>query len=198
MGELEGRHKCATDPIWSLNVNNIEKSVTKPLEPILYYLKNGPKRGFVRELLLVVPPNSVLPSATPWHTHATPRLLICIHTQRYQCHFVQCITLNQMGSSWCCSPLPTDLMPLAAEHVHFIPKDFFGEQCFFVMFMLYLFFHHIFFVPFYFFYVFSSVRVEYILGWRQTHSVIGVSFILSFIFPKTFLFALLYSRWSLE
>lgn len=65
MGEQEGRHKRATDPIWSLNVNNIEKSVTKPLEPILYYLKNGPKRGFVRELLLVVPPNSVLPSATP-------------------------------------------------------------------------------------------------------------------------------------
>lgn len=41
----------------------------------------------------------------------------------------------------------TDLMPLAAEHVHFIPKDFFGEQCFFVMCILYLFFHHIFFAP---------------------------------------------------
>lgn len=118
------RHKRATDPIWSLNVNNIEKSVTKPLKPILYYLKNGPKRSFVRELLLVVPPNSVLPSATPWHTHAAPRLLICIHTQRCQCHFVQCITLNQMGSARFCSPLPTDLMPLAAEHVHFIRKGF--------------------------------------------------------------------------
>lgn len=65
MGELEGRHKRATDPIWSLNINNIEKSVTKPLEPILYYLQDGPKRSFVRELLLVVTPNSVLPSATP-------------------------------------------------------------------------------------------------------------------------------------
>lgn len=43
--------------------------------------------------------------------------------------------------------MPTDLMPLAAEHVHFIPKDFFGEQCFFVMCILYLFFHHIFFAP---------------------------------------------------
>ena len=60
-GELEGGVKRATDPIWSLKVHSIERSVTKPNEPVLYYLRDGPKRGFVREELLVVPPNTVLP-----------------------------------------------------------------------------------------------------------------------------------------
>ena len=60
-GELEGGGKRATDPIWSLKVYNIEKVVTKPKEPIMYYLYDGPKRGFVREELMVVPPDTVLP-----------------------------------------------------------------------------------------------------------------------------------------
>ena len=34
-GELEGGSKRATDPVWSLNVYNIEKAVTKPREPVL-------------------------------------------------------------------------------------------------------------------------------------------------------------------
>ena len=60
-GELEGGVKRATDPIWSLKVYNIERSFNKPNQPILYYLHDGPKRGFVREELLVVPPNTTLP-----------------------------------------------------------------------------------------------------------------------------------------
>ena len=60
-GELEGGFKRATDPIWSLNVYNIERSFIKPKQPVLYYLADGPKRGFVREELLVVPPNTQLP-----------------------------------------------------------------------------------------------------------------------------------------
>ena len=60
-GELEGGVKIATDPIWSLKVHSIERSVTKPNEPVLYYLRDGPKRSFVREELLVVPPNTQLP-----------------------------------------------------------------------------------------------------------------------------------------
>ena len=60
-GELEGGVKRATDPIWSLKVHSIERSVTKPNEPVLYYLRDGPKRGFVREELLVIPPNTELP-----------------------------------------------------------------------------------------------------------------------------------------
>ena len=36
-------------------------SVTKPDKPVLYYLQGGPSRGFVREELLVVPPDIQLP-----------------------------------------------------------------------------------------------------------------------------------------
>ena len=60
-GELEGGTKRATDPIWSLNVYQVVKNMTKPNEPVVYYLSDGPKRGFVREELLVVPPNTQLP-----------------------------------------------------------------------------------------------------------------------------------------
>ena len=62
-GELEGGTKRATDPIWSLKVYNIERSFIKPNQPVLYYLRDGPKRGFVREELLIVPPNTTLPPA---------------------------------------------------------------------------------------------------------------------------------------
>ena len=60
-GELEGGGRRATDPIWSLKVYNIEKVVTKPKEPVMYYLFVGPKRGFVREEMMVVPSDTVLP-----------------------------------------------------------------------------------------------------------------------------------------
>ena len=62
-GELEGGVQRATDPIWSLKVYNIERSFIKPDQPVLYYLRDGPERGFVREELLVVPPNTTLPPA---------------------------------------------------------------------------------------------------------------------------------------
>ena len=62
-GELEGGTKRATDPIWSLKVYTFERALDKPDEPVLYYLHDGPKRGFVREELLVVPPNTQLPPA---------------------------------------------------------------------------------------------------------------------------------------
>ncbi|MES9881870.1 MAG: DDE-type integrase/transposase/recombinase [Sedimenticola sp.] len=60
-GELEGGRRRATDPVWSLQVYRLGRSVTKPEEPVLYYLQDGPARGFVREELLVVPPDTVLP-----------------------------------------------------------------------------------------------------------------------------------------
>ena len=62
-GELEGGVKRATDPIWSLalKVFSFERSVTKSNRPVLYYLHDGPKRGFVREELLVISPNTELP-----------------------------------------------------------------------------------------------------------------------------------------
>lgn len=59
-GELEGgARRRATDPIWSLKIYNIEKII--PGEPTMYYLQNGPSRGFVREELLVVPVNTETP-----------------------------------------------------------------------------------------------------------------------------------------
>ena len=59
--ELEGGGRRATDPNWSLKVFNIERFITKPKEPVLYYLRGGPKRSFVREELLDVPPDTELP-----------------------------------------------------------------------------------------------------------------------------------------
>ena len=66
-GELEGGEKRrVTDPIWSIKVYDISKSMITPNQPVLYYLTDGPRRGFVREELQVVPydtelpPNSVL------------------------------------------------------------------------------------------------------------------------------------------
>ena len=64
-GELEGGGKRATDPIWSLKVYNVQKSVTNPSEPVLYYWQDGPKRRFVREELLVVPFKSEFPPENP-------------------------------------------------------------------------------------------------------------------------------------
>ena len=60
-GELEGGRRRATDPIWSFNVYEIEKIMIKPDALVIYYLFDGPKRWFVREELLVVPPNIELP-----------------------------------------------------------------------------------------------------------------------------------------
>ena len=51
-GELEGGRRRATNPVWSLEVSG---------EPVVYYLENGPQRDFVREELLVVPPDTQLP-----------------------------------------------------------------------------------------------------------------------------------------
>ena len=49
-GELEGGRLCANDPVWSLQVYRFGRLVTKPDEPVLYYLLKGPPRGFVREV----------------------------------------------------------------------------------------------------------------------------------------------------
>ena len=56
-----GSRRRATDPVWSLTVHRLGRSVTKSDEPVLYYLQDGPPRGFVREELLVVPPDTLLP-----------------------------------------------------------------------------------------------------------------------------------------
>ncbi|PFX13408.1 hypothetical protein AWC38_SpisGene22506 [Stylophora pistillata] len=59
--ELEGSQRRATVPIWSLKDFNIEKVFVNEREPVLCYLKDRPKRGFVREELQIVPSKAELP-----------------------------------------------------------------------------------------------------------------------------------------
>ena len=49
------------DPVWSLEVFDLSRSVVSPGQPVLYYLLNGPKRSFVREELQFVPEDTELP-----------------------------------------------------------------------------------------------------------------------------------------
>jgi len=62
-GEDEGGEKRrATDPIWSLEIYYLSRSVVSSGQPVLYYLLgDGPKRSFVREELQVVPEDTELP-----------------------------------------------------------------------------------------------------------------------------------------
>ena len=64
-GELEGGNQRSTDPIWSLGIFDISRTVVSANQPVLYYLSDGaPKRNFVREELQVVPENTELPPVT--------------------------------------------------------------------------------------------------------------------------------------
>lgn len=61
-GESEGgERRRATDPIWSLEIYGLSRSVVSPNQPVLYYLEGGPRRSFVREELQVVPDDTELP-----------------------------------------------------------------------------------------------------------------------------------------
>ena len=45
-GELEGGRRRAIDPVWSLTVHRLGRTVAKPGEPVLYYLQDCSPRGF--------------------------------------------------------------------------------------------------------------------------------------------------------
>jgi len=61
-GEEEGgERRRATDPIWSLEVFDLSRSVVSVGQPVLYYLEGGPRRSFVREELQAVPEDTELP-----------------------------------------------------------------------------------------------------------------------------------------
>ena len=62
-GELEGgERRRATDPNWSLETYTIDSVVKTPGDPILYYLSEGaPKRGFVKQELMIIPEGTMLP-----------------------------------------------------------------------------------------------------------------------------------------
>ena len=57
----DGERRRATDPIWSLEVYNLSSSLLSKGQLVLYYLLDGPKRSFVREVLQVVPEDTELP-----------------------------------------------------------------------------------------------------------------------------------------
>ena len=62
-GELEGGTKRATDPIWSLNVCSIERSFTKPEQPVLYYCATAPSAvSFVKSCWLSLQTHNYHPS----------------------------------------------------------------------------------------------------------------------------------------
>ena len=80
-GELEGGRKRASHPIW--NCMTSKKPSPTPNEPILYYLKNGPKHGFVCGDLLVVPADTELPSPS-WHLPQLLLPLLHLHVTLYR------------------------------------------------------------------------------------------------------------------
>ena len=61
-GELEGgQQRRATDMIWSWNTFRLDKIIQDEGERVLYYLRDGPKRSFVREELMLIPEETQLP-----------------------------------------------------------------------------------------------------------------------------------------
>ena len=61
-GEAENDvRRRATDPIWSIKSYQIKQYTKSDNQPVLYYLDGGPKRSFVREELMIIPPDTELP-----------------------------------------------------------------------------------------------------------------------------------------
>jgi len=60
-GELEGGRRRATDTVWSIETFQIAHSQIQAGQPVMYWLRDGPKWSFVREELQVVPWDTELP-----------------------------------------------------------------------------------------------------------------------------------------
>ena len=65
-GKLEGGRRRTTDCNWSPHAYYIKKSMVQKNHPVLYWIedidRNGPKRSFVYEELMIIPPDSKMPS----------------------------------------------------------------------------------------------------------------------------------------
>ena len=48
VGDLDGGLRRVADPIWSLRVFNIEKTLVNEIQPVIYYSKDRLKHGFVK------------------------------------------------------------------------------------------------------------------------------------------------------
>ena len=168
-GELEGGGKRATDPIWSLKVYNVQKSVTNPSEPVLYYLQDGPKRRFVCEELLVVPFKSEFPPENPWVKHKALRLSNGNNMQMCLCRFS---AMYRFQIKWAqrdfVQPHPMNLVLLTGKHVYFVPEGFFGGKRLFVMHMPYFLFHIVLFRAFRLFDVFCLCQ-DWVHFWPKAN-----------------------------
>ena len=61
-GEAHGdQQKRATDMIWSWNTFRLDEIVQNKGERVLYYLRDGPKRSFVRDKLMWISQETQLP-----------------------------------------------------------------------------------------------------------------------------------------
>ena len=60
--EMKEGKRSTTDLVWSLKIFNIDRTLVNKNEPVLYHLKDGPKRGFVGEELQIGLPGIELPS----------------------------------------------------------------------------------------------------------------------------------------
>ena len=56
-GEHGDQKRRATDKTWSKNTFRLDKVIEDQNNRVLYYLKDGPKRSFVREELYLIPEN---------------------------------------------------------------------------------------------------------------------------------------------
>ena len=61
MVSLKEKKKRATVPNWSLKVYKIDRFIVNKGEKVLYYLKDGPGRAFVRKELTIVSRDTELP-----------------------------------------------------------------------------------------------------------------------------------------
>ena len=60
----DGERRHATDPIWSLEIYDLSRSVVSANQPVFYCLSGWPRRSFVREEFQVVPNHTELPPKT--------------------------------------------------------------------------------------------------------------------------------------
>ena len=88
--------------IRSETVQHRKKPLPTPSEPILYYLQNGLKRGFVCGDLLVVPAVTELPSPS-WHLPQLLLPLLHLHVTLYRLR-LDVVLQNLRLSSYALSP----------------------------------------------------------------------------------------------
>ena len=60
--EHDDQHKRATDWIWSRKTYRLREVMSSPGNRVMYVLRDGPERLFVKEQLMLIPEDTELPS----------------------------------------------------------------------------------------------------------------------------------------